>query len=152
MPSRSGMATVGLAVGLVLSACRMAQAGDKSAVNQVNLELQITGLGAKGCEIEIKPAHAGCQFEKITKKVPGNRANDRATIRLNPFLAKSTNADRDCSFAITIKEPDQPPRTYRRGLRLAAPTPSQPLPVQSLTCYLSTPSLVAREEAAKTRR
>jgi hypothetical protein len=132
-----------------------AQAPDPApdgVVNKVTLELQISGLGRAGCEVQVKPGHAGCQFDPVVEKVGRGQVGDRVILRLDPILAKSTHADRECAFAITIKEPGKPPRTSRRGLRLAAGTPDRPIPSQSLTCYLSSPSLAAREGTKGTTR
>ena len=102
----------------------------------VKLELFIAGLGTNGCDVEIKPAHAACSFARINHHVP---RDGKATITVNQVRTES--ADRDCSFAITIRETGQPPRTLYRGLRLKANASNAP---QLLSCYLSSPSRVAR--------
>ena len=59
-------------------------------------KLRIAGLGSKGCEVEIKPAHPGCQFQPISdhvrsdvRRFDGDR--ERGRIRQErpraPFLA-----------------------------------------------------------------
>jgi hypothetical protein len=60
-------------------------------------------------------------------------------------VASSLNADRDCTFAITVKEPGQEPKTYRRGLRLRLAEDGEDLPVQTLKCSISTPSIASSE-------
>jgi hypothetical protein len=121
-------------------------------VNKVNLYLQILGLEAADCEVEIRPGHAECRFEPIVQKVQGNRGG---VVRLDPISieAATRHADRDCAFAITIKEPGHPPRTYRRGLVLKPNLDGKPTPVQNYPCLLSSPSLASREvPGSKTRR
>jgi hypothetical protein len=121
------------------TASEEASAGKKAAfgtqVHKVKLELRIAGLGPKGCDVEIKPGHAGCRFETKTRHVD---AHGWATILLNDIQTQS--ADRDCTFAITIREPGQAERTVRRGLRLGA----TPGPGEMLLCYLSSPSKLAK--------
>lgn len=121
----------------------------ESVTNTVRLSLRISGLGPKGCDVEIKPGHSACKFAPIARHV--NRDGRAVSVLIR---AESTGADRDCAFAITLREPNQTPKTYRRGVRLVPPTIGKPEPVQSLTCYLSSPSLAARnqEREAKTRR
>jgi hypothetical protein len=161
MPSRSGMAAFTLAAGVVGLLQSPAWPADDSkvaaVVNHVKLELQIEGLSRQGCEVEIAPGHRGCQFVKIVKRIECPNASDLPETKVvivldRPIEAQSTNADRDCAFAITIREPGHKPRTFHRGLRLATRAPDGSIPVQSLTCYLSTPSLAARDEARRPRR
>jgi hypothetical protein len=147
------MAALSLAAFAALSAPATTRAGSAPVKNEVRLELQITGLQPGDCEVEVKPGHAGCQFSKVVKQIKGSGAGSRSVaLVLDPILAQSTNADRDCAFAITIREAGQPARTFRRGLRLATPTANRPLPTQSLTCYISAPSLADREETPPRRR
>jgi hypothetical protein len=127
-----------------------ARAGEAPVENKVNLQLQITGLGAEGCTLEIKPGHPGCQFESLERRV--KRVGETVTLAPIAITAKSTGADRDCSFAITIKEPGQPPKTFRRGLRLSARAAGEPAPVQSLKVYLSAPSVAIRDSGSSPRR
>lgn len=155
MPSRSWMAALTLAAAMGVMSHEQVFAAAEPVVNQVRLELQIAGVSRDGCEIEIKPGHAGCQFPTIVKKV-GPRtlgSPSRTVVNLDPILAQSTNADRDCAFAITVREPGCPPRTFHRGIRLAQRASEEAVPLQKLTCYLSTPSLLAREtEKQRPRR
>lgn len=107
----------------------------------VKLDLGIAGLSAKGCDVEIKPGHPGCIFKPKTLHV---EASGLASVVFNDV--RSETADRDCTFAITIKEPGQSTRTVRRGLRLGADP--NPAALRLLTCYFSSPSKLARAEAA----
>jgi hypothetical protein len=146
------MAAVGLAVSII-TAPSGARAGTPPVKNQVKLELQITGLKRGDYELEIKPGHPGCQFPSIVRKVKSSGARSGPeVIQMDPILAQSTSADRDCAFAIVVREPGQPPRTFYRGMRLASPTADRPLPVQSLTCYISTPTIADRDETPPRRR
>jgi hypothetical protein len=144
------MAAWAVAAACALSSQAPARASDAPVENKVNLQLQIAGVGSEGCKIEIRPGHPGCQFDKVEKTI--KRGGE--VISLDPIViaARSTGADRDCSFAITIKEPGQPARTVRRGLRLAAQVPGKPKPTQTLKVYLSAPSVAVREGAARTHR
>jgi hypothetical protein len=156
MQSRSWMAAFTLAAWLVVLHQPPAQAAAEPVVNQVKLELQITGLGRNGCEVEIKPGHAGCEFPTVVKQVDGPAGSTapgaRTIIPLDPIMARSTNADHDCAFAITIREAGQPPKTFRRGIRLTPKPENGTVPVQTLTCYLPSPSLAAQEKPSTPRR
>ena len=149
MPSRLGMAA--LAVAAIVAGPGQGRAGDPPVENRVNLELQISGLGRDGCEIEIRPGHPGCQFRPIARIVDPTQAADPLKLAKIPIVAQSTGPDRDCSFTITVKEPGRPPATFRRGVRLSLPTASKPLPEQSLKCLLNT-AAVARNERDRPRR
>jgi hypothetical protein len=103
----------------------------------VELDLKIAGLGKKGCDIEIKPGNSGCKFKPVTQHI---EADGKATIKFKDIETQS--ADRDCTFAITVHEPGQAEKTVKRGLRLKSPG----TPGQSLNCFLSSPSKIARAE------
>ncbi len=114
-----------------------------AVVNKVTLELQIQGLSKEGCIVEITPGHPACKFKKVRYKVEDSR------VLLQPIEVTSLSIDRDCSFAITIKEPGLPEHTIRRGLRLSKPAvDSAEKPELKITCHLATPSQVqqARNE------
>lgn len=153
MQGRSWMAALTLTLTLALSGgLAPAVAGDPPApsperpgagtkAHTVKLELAIAGLpvNGSGCDVEIKPAHAGCKFQPITRHID---SRGFATLLVKDVVSRS--ADRDCAFAITIREPGQPERTVRRGLRLQDSEKSTP---QTLTCYLSSPSRIARNNS-----
>ena len=103
----------------------------------VELDLKIAGLGRKGCDVEIKPGNNGCKFKPVTQHID---ADGKATIKFKDIETQS--ADRDCTFAITVHEPGQAEKTVKRGLRLKSPGN----PGQSLNCFLSSPSKIARAE------
>lgn len=119
----------------------LAQSG---VVNQVTIELQVQGLSKEGCVVEIAPGHPGCKFKKVKYKVENSR------VLLQPIEVTSLSADRDCSFAITIKEPGMPDQTIRRGMRLSRPDSAGSKPESKLTCYLATPSQVQQAKLDKT--
>lgn len=119
----------------------LAQSG---VVNQVTIELQVQGLSKEGCIVEIAPGHPGCKFKKVKYKV------DNSRVLLQPIEVTSLSADRDCSFAITIKEPGMPDQTIRRGMRLSRPDSAGAKPESKLTCYLATPSQVQQAKLDKT--
>ena len=115
-----------------------------SPIHSVRVELRIAGLGAKGCEVELKPAHRGCSFETVKKHV--DRRGELVVV-INEI--KVLNADRDCTFAINIKEPGHADRSERRGLRLSKTGGDTP----TLSCFLNSPSKIARaNETADTKR
>lgn len=156
MPSRSRMAALALALVLVPAPGWVvpARAADEVAVaNTVRLQLRITGLPTSGCLLKVVPAHPGCQFAVIERKIAAGPGTG-GMVTLAPILVKatSTGADHDCSFAITIQEPGQPPQTFRRGLRLVPPEPGKPAPVKDLRVYLTAPSLTVRDTPDRIRR
>jgi hypothetical protein len=139
---------------LVAASATSSAAGDGTPKvrNQVDLVLQISGLGPEGGEIEVRPGHGACKFEPVVRKL--QKAPSGSVVITNPvsILAESQGADRDCSFAIIIKEPGKAPRKYVRGLRLSPEVAGQALPKQKMTCYLSTPSLAAKSEGETRKR
>lgn len=134
------------ALGTTLAAGAWAS-GDEKVVNTVRLELRVAGLGPRGCDVEIRPGHAACRFAPVRKHVAAGG-------KLPPFpiVAESVGADHDCSFAITLKEPGRPPKTYRRGLPLATTAAGGTPPVQKLTVYLTSPTLAAKDPKAGTTK
>lgn len=151
MQGRSWMAALALAAGLfpapsssVAESPRASNvrtaAGVADPTPPVTLVLMIAGLGSKGCDVDIKPGHPGCEFATVTEHV---KDDGRLTLKLRDVRVK--NADRDCTFAITIREPGQAVRTMRRGLRISPSYEKDSSP--SLTCYLSSPSRLAKAEA-----
>lgn len=149
MQGRSRMAALAGVVAAVVvhSAATAVHAEDAIVVKQVKLDLRIAGLGRKGCDVEIKPGHPGCRFQKVTQHV--GSAGEETVVIPN---VECRNADRDCSFTITVKEPGQADATVRRGFRLSAPDPDRPASTQSFACFINAPSKLARAEAERTRR
>ena len=110
--------------------------------HKVKLDLSIAGLTSKGCDVEIKAAHAGCKFRERTEHVD---SNGKILVELDDV--EILNADRDCTFAITIREAGQAEKTWRRGLRV---NPTNAV-AQTLPCYLNSPSKLARAMSAETK-
>jgi hypothetical protein len=145
MQGRSWMAALTLAAGLSPVAAHAddtphaaeAIGATTASPNLVKLKLRIAGLGTGGCEVEIKPGHPGCKFQPLTQRVKSDGALD-----VDLKDVRTLNADRDCTFAITIREPGQPVRTVRRGLRVSSQSEKGQL--STLTCYLSSPSRIAK--------
>ena len=151
MQGRSWMAALTLTAATTLALVgenREVRADDSAVVNKITLTLKITGLSNDGCEVEIKPGHAGCEFKSITQKL------DRSgQIDFKPFEVTSTSPDHDCLFSITVKEAGQPPKTIKRGLVLVSPTPgAKAVPAQNFSCLLRSPSLAAKDDTSKTVR
>ncbi len=116
--------------------------------HSVMLMLAIADLSSKGCDVEIKPAHPGCTFRTRAEHVT---ADGQLKMVLDDIRVK--NASRDCTFAITIRETGQAERTWRRGLRIS--TTNNADNAQTLPCYFSSPSKLAKAEseaAEKTKR
>jgi hypothetical protein len=163
MANRSWMAALTIVAGIAAGSkaqdakplpaptpTKSAEDTPKAADGQtVRLDLWIAGLGSKGCDIEIKPAHPACSFTKLKKHVD---FQGRATVTF--VDVKSRSADRDCTFSITIREPGQAVRTVNRGMRLPASDEDKKLAPQSLACYLTSPSLIANslDEGVTTKR
>ncbi|MFM7318044.1 MAG: hypothetical protein ACKO5E_13955 [bacterium] len=128
---------------LLISLATLSLPAQDAVVNKVTLELQIQGISKEGCIVEVAPGHPACKFKKVRYKVEDSR------VLLQPIEVTSLSIDRDCSFAITIKEPGLPEHTIRRGLRLSKPAAdSAEKPEVKITCHLATPSQVqqARNE------
>jgi hypothetical protein len=130
----------------------------RTTIASIELNLVIAGLGTDGCEVEIKPGNASCKFRPIYGKRGESRqhvANDgRAKLELRDVELRG--ADRTCSIAITVREPKQTARTFYRGFRLATKQePSatgKPSAGPAFTCYLSSPSKLAKADEARTRK
>lgn len=122
-----------------------AEAGGPPPVKQkVALVIRLDGLTpGSGAQLVIKPGHRACKFAEVVYAYKG----DPWIRDIPPFDAESLSADRDCSFAITLKEPGQPDRAFRRSLQLAAPTADAGKP-QMLLCYLSSQAVAARAATA----
>lgn len=156
MRSRSGMAVLVLGLAPVFATSPVSRADDVEAEaveNKVRLVLQISGLGPEGALIEIRPGHKACDFKPVNEEIKRGQLPPDSVIKLDLDIeAETTSADRDCSFAITVKEPGQTPKTYHRGLRLTDHEAGQPLPSKILRCYLSSPSIATRDTSVPRRR
>ena len=116
----------------------------------VTLSLKIAGLGAEGCDVEIKPATPACRFKPITRHIDPSGKPENIVIK----DLEVRGADRNCSFAITVNEPGQRPRTILRGFRLSAPSKDKDTPTvnEPFDCWISSPSRLARLEGTTNRK
>jgi hypothetical protein len=105
----------------------------------VELRLVIGGLGNSGCDVEVKPGNAGCRFKKQTSHVS---SDGKLTLLFRDVEIRS--ADRNCSFAITMRESGQTPKTVHRGFRMVSASADSPRSgPRVFTCFMSSPSKVA---------
>jgi hypothetical protein len=140
-----------------------------SVIPAVRLNLEIAGLGREGCDVEVKPGNASCKFRvaHLTKDRAtagkGQPAPHHVSSEGHAFLelreVELRGVDRTCTVAITVRELGQEPKTVYRGFRIA----SRPEPrgtasagnagsIPTFTCYLSSPSKVAKAEGSRTRK
>src|SRR5262249_39833947 len=73
MQGRSRMAAGSIVASLLGIVPLTVWAEDVTDVHKVKLELRIAGVGRNGCDIEIKPGHAGCKFQVIRHHLAGDR-------------------------------------------------------------------------------
>ena len=109
----------------------------------IQVNLVIAGLGTDGCDVEVKPANAGCKFRPSGAEHVS--ADGRATVKLRDVELRG--ADKTCTMAITVREPGQPAQTIYRGFR---PGSSKSGAVPSFTCFIS--SRLAGADAKATRK
>jgi len=129
-----------------------------SRIPAVQLNLVIAGLSREGCDIEVKPGNASCKFNALNERGAAGRqhvsSEGRAKLQLRDVELRS--ADRTCTVAITVREPGQPVKTIYRGFRLAARPDaagsSTTTAVPIFTCYLSSPSKLARADESRSRK
>jgi hypothetical protein len=129
-----------------------------SQIPAVHLDLVIAGLGREGCDVEVKPGNASCKFRALNERgaeAQQHVASDgRARVQLCDVELRG--ADRTCTIAITLREPGQVKKTMYRGFRLtprsnpAKSATATAIPV--VTCYLSSPSRLARVEESRARK
>ncbi|WP_205678635.1 hypothetical protein [Aquisphaera insulae] len=119
---------------------------DPAGTCQVDLNLNIAGLGAEGCDVDVKPGNRSSRFKGQHHHVA---SNGKASLKFRGV--EVLGADRTCSFAITVHEPGQEPRTIYRAFRINGRS-GQPLPPsQAFTCYLNSPSKLARLSQPETK-
>ncbi len=102
----------------------------------VELQLAIGGLTEAGCDVEVKPGNAACRFKKQSSHV-----SSEGKLKLVIRDVELRGVDRNCTFAIILREKGQPPKTVYRGFRMAADSKSERS--ESFTCFMSSPSKVA---------
>jgi hypothetical protein len=152
MPSRSGMAALAIVASMVVANGRAVADGNATVEKTVYVEIQIAGLGPDGCRIDIKPGHPACQFKAIQKSIAASDVQDVVRLEAIPVIARATGADHDCSFAITVKEPNLPAKTIRRGILLTETPTGKTATAQVLKVYVNSPTLAAKDEKGKTKR
>jgi hypothetical protein len=109
----------------------------------IQLSLAIAGLGAEGCDVEVKPANPSCKFRPSPAKHVSS--DGHATIELRDVELRG--ADKTCTMAITVREPGQSPQTVYRGFRLSSTKPGA---VPNFTCFIS--SKLAGVDSKTTRK
>jgi hypothetical protein len=157
MQGRSWMAALTLVTAMAGGFASRALADEPNPIRRkVALTLKFEGLSPQGGEVEIKPGNAACRFESIKFQTKGHpRSSTDGRINLDPIDVETFSADRDCSFAITLKEPGLPEKKVRRILRITPTPDGKPAPPQLLTCFISSTSLnppVARKEEETKRK
>lgn len=120
----------------------------KSQGRKIELKLVIAGLGSEGCEVEVKPGNPAVEFKPQTFRVP---SNGRASVTLKDV--ELLGVDRNCTFAVVVREKDHDPKTIYRGFRLPTDSASKRSGALSFTCFLSSASRIAElQSEGRTRR
>jgi hypothetical protein len=130
----------------------------ETRVPSVQLNLKIAGLSAEGCDVQVKPGNASCKFRaRYDQRLEDRQhvpADGSANLELRDVELRG--ADRTFTIAITICEPGQSPKTFYRGFRLANKTEagktSRPGSVPAFTCFLSSPSKLAKADESRARQ
>ena len=128
---------------------------------RLQLNLVIAGVGTEGCDVEVKPGNASCKFRPIygTSKrgETGQHIGDDGRGRSELRDVELRGADRTSRSRSQSENPSKLPRRFTgvsgcpskpeasRGLR------SQ-LRLPSFTCYLSSPSKLAKADESRTRK
>ena len=120
-------------------------AGNPPAVKQkVRLDIRLDGTSAAtGVEIVIKPGHPATKFKEVVYKVK----QDGEIRDIPPIEVETLSADRDCSFAITLKDPGHADKIFRRSVQLSpttSTTPDKSEVMPTLKCYLSSRDVAAK--------
>jgi hypothetical protein len=129
-----------------------------TTIASIELNLFIAGLGSNGCDVEIKPGNASCKFRAMYGKRGESRqhVDNLGRTKLELRDVELRGADRTCTVAITVREPKQGVRTFYRGFRIAPKAESGatggPASVPTFTCFLSSPSKLAKADEARTRK
>jgi hypothetical protein len=111
-----------------------------ASTKPVELNLMIAGLGKDGCEVEVRPGSRSCRFKPQEQHV---NSVGKASFVLKDVELRG--ADRNCTFAITVREPGQAPKTIYRGFRLSTKpdSPRTASASHSFTCFMNSPSRLA---------
>jgi hypothetical protein len=130
----------------------------ETRVPSVQLNLKIAGLGAQGCDVQVKPGNASCKFRPVYDQRTIDRqhvpADGSADLELRDVELRG--ADRTITIAITIREPGLASKTFYRGFRLATKPEvgktSRPGSVPAFTCFLTSPSKLAKADESRARK
>lgn len=117
-------------------------AGPPPAKQKVALDIHVAGtIAGSGVELVIRPGNPTCRFKDVVYSVK----RDGNIRDIPPIEVETVNADRDCAFAITLKEPGQPDRVFRRSLQInpeaVAASPEKP---QVLKVYLNSRTMMSK--------
>lgn len=113
-------------------------AGQPTPIKQtVKLSLRVDGIARDDGEVVIKPGHPGCRFKEFSFRINDHPRDMYGMFNFAPIEVETISADRDCSFAITLKEPGKPDQTVRRNLRIIPNVEGRPAVPQPLRCYVS---------------
>ena len=138
-----------------------------SIIQAVRLNLKIAGLGREGCDVEVKPANASCKFRVVP--VSKDRASAAKSKRAELHVSSEGDAvlelrevelrgDRTCTSPLRCARPDRNPRrstagfASRPGRNCVATATANAGSVPAFTCYLSSPSKVAKADGSRTRK
>jgi hypothetical protein len=127
-------------------------------IRSIQLNIVVAGLSGDGCDVEVKPGNASCKFRVVNGQGKDSRqhvpSDGRAKVELRDVELRG--ADRTCTFAITVHERGHGSRTIYRGFRLPPRTEgagsSTVAAVPTFTCYLSSPSRLAKVEESRSRK
>ncbi len=124
----------------------------------VELRINIAGLGARGCDVEIKPGNTSCKFKIAHEKgsSPTLHVSSDGRVKVALMDVELQGADRVCTVALIVHEAGQPAKTVYRGFRIAAHNQTAKTKgaaaVPAFDCYLSSPSKLAKSAESKARR
>ena len=132
------------AVGAMVSPAADGGGSPPAIKQKVRLDIRLDGTSAaSGVEIVIKPGHPATKFKEVVYKVK----QDGDIRDIPPIEVETLSADRDCSFAITLKDPGHADKVFRRSVQLNPPTeaiPGKPEVMPTLKCYLSSRDVAAK--------
>ena len=138
MQGWSRMAALALAAASAALFGTASLAGQPTPVKQtVKLSLHLEGVDREGGQVLIKPGHPGCRFKEISFRVSEKPRDAFGMITLDAIEVETISADRDCAFAITLKEPGKPDKTVRRNLLLVPDADGRPAAPQKMTCFVT---------------
>ncbi len=78
-------------------------------LQSVQLSLVVAGLGAKGCEVQVKPGNASCKFSTVYAK-RGDKPSSSS-----PPMARAVSSFATSSFAVPTARSRSPSRSGNRA-------------------------------------